>query len=295
VHDRKKKRTKRVSIKTGGAEADDTSRDATISANGRFVAFSSRATNLVNNDTNDKEDVFVHDRRTKKTKRVSVRSNGGEGNGGSGSASISGNGRYVVFVSGATNLVKNDDNGVNDIFVHDRTTKKTKRVSVRSGGGEATGSSNEPSLSANGRFVAFASNAPNLVANDHNAKEDIFVHDRRKKRTRRMSIRTDGGEGSNSSFEPAITANGRYVYFATDTDDLVDSDTNGKTDVLRRDRLNKKTKVISKKNGGGQSPEHSEDPWVTPNGRWVVFESEAKLQGSDTSTDWDIYIRGPLR
>ena len=168
-------KTKLASIRSNGTQGNDNSYDPSISDDGRYVAFESWASNLVNNDTNGAEDVFVHDRQTGKTKRVSKRFDGTEASGGSSDrASISDDGRYVAFQSDATNLVANDTNGESDIFVHDRKTRKTKRVSKSSNGTQGNGESDNPSISGNGRYVAFKSYATNLVKNDTNGKLDIF-------------------------------------------------------------------------------------------------------------------------
>ncbi len=141
------------------------------------MAFESGATNLVSGDTNGKTDVFVHDRQTGQTTRVSVRSDGTQGNGNSEEPFISTDGRYVAFDSEATNLVSGDTNGTWDVFVHDRQTGQTTRVSVRSNGTQGNGASGLPSISTDGRYVAFESGATNLVSGDTNGKTDIFVHD----------------------------------------------------------------------------------------------------------------------
>jgi Tol biopolymer transport system component len=141
------------------------------------VAFVSDATNLVANDTNGSTDVFVHDRQTGTTTRVSVDSAGVEGNGISNFPSISSDGRYVALESDADNLVADDNNGSADVFVHDLQTGTATRVSVDSAGVEGNGNSNAPSISADGRSVAFESDADNLVAGDTNTAPDIFVDD----------------------------------------------------------------------------------------------------------------------
>jgi Tol biopolymer transport system component len=147
------------------------------------VAFYSQASNLVPGDTNDKADIFVHDRQSGQTTRVSVDSNGVQGNNASAYAAISSDGRYVAFQSDSTNLVPDDTNASTDVFVHDRQTGQTTRVNVDSNGGQANtsaypyGSYGRPSISADGRYVAFESYASNLVPNDTNASVDVFVHD----------------------------------------------------------------------------------------------------------------------
>ena len=146
-----------------------------ISVDGRFVVFDSFAANLVAGDDNGLDDVFVHDRQNGTTTRVSVDSAGAEADFGSRDSSISADGRFVSFNSDATNLVAGDMNGVSDVFVHDRDTGGTERVSVDSAGVEGNGSSGSASISADGRYVAFSSTAANLVASDTNGRRDIFA------------------------------------------------------------------------------------------------------------------------
>lgn len=148
-----------------------------MSENGRFVAFVSDATNLVAGDTNDTVDVFVHDLKTGRTTRVSVASDGSEADGGSTNATFSTDGRYVAFYSAATNLVADDDNGVEDVFVHDLKTGATTRVSVGAAGDEGNAESTLARVSGNGHAVAFQSEATNLVNADVNGVGDLFVRD----------------------------------------------------------------------------------------------------------------------
>ena len=143
------------------------------------VAFISLATNLVAGDTNGVEDIFVRDTQTGTTTRVSVANDGSQGNGMSSLASISGDGRYVAFYSGATNLVAGDTNGVWDVFVRDTQAGATTLVSVASDGTQGNDGSSTPSISSDGRYVVFISYATNLVAGDTNATRDVFVRDSR--------------------------------------------------------------------------------------------------------------------
>jgi Tol biopolymer transport system component len=163
-----------------------------ISADGRFVAFASEATNLVPGDTNGFADIFVHDTVKGTIQRVSVASGGAQAVGGhSFYPSISADGRFVAFNSDATNLVPNDTNNSWDIFVHDRVTGTTRRVSAATGGAQADAGSARPSISADGRYVAFESGATNFVPDDTNDLTDIFVYDRERKSTTRVSVVTD--------------------------------------------------------------------------------------------------------
>src|SRR5262249_50865216 len=156
-----------------------------LSADGRFAAFAASSNNLVPNDTNGVSDIFVRDRATNTTTRVSVSSAGAQANNGSLQPALSADGRFVAFQSSASNLVPGDTNGRSDIFVHDRVTGVTTRVSVADEGVQADGDSSQPTLSADGRFVAFSSSATNLVTGDTNGVMDVFVHDRLTGQTRR--------------------------------------------------------------------------------------------------------------
>ena len=169
---------------------------AAVSADGRYVAFASRASNLVRNDRNNSKDVFVKDLISGQTTRVSVTSGGGESNGDSSSPSISADGRYVAFETAASNLVSGDNNGYGDVIVHDRQTGQTVRVSVDSSGREGNHASMLPAISGNGRHVAFQSMASNLVSGDSNVQGDIFVHDRDTQKTIRASVAWNTGQPS---------------------------------------------------------------------------------------------------
>jgi Tol biopolymer transport system component len=173
-----KGKTSRVSISSAGVQGNNGSWEPSISSDGRYVAFHSEADNLVAGDTNGINDIFVHDRQTGETSRVSISSTSVQGNNYSWVASISSDGRFVTFHSFADNLVAGDTNGEDDIFVHDRQTGETSRVSISSAGVQGNNGSKVSSISSDGRFVAFYSWADNLVAGDTNGINDIFVHDR---------------------------------------------------------------------------------------------------------------------
>jgi len=239
VHDRVTGSTERVSVASDGSQGNFGGVDPAISSDGRYVAFSSRSTNLVPGDTNGASDVFVRDRAAGTTGRVSVATDGTEGDspsGGNAANAVSGDGRYVAFTSSASNLVPGDTNGTGDIFVHDRATGTTSRVSVATDGTQSNGSSRRPAVSGDGRYVAFGSSASNLVPGDTNGAEDVFVHDRAAGTTARVSVATDGTESNGGSGGAAINGDGRYVSFSSSASNLVAGDTNGTTDVFVRDR-----------------------------------------------------------
>jgi len=225
------------------AGANGWSDSPSVSADGRYVAFTSSASNLVRGDTNKLPDVFVRDVRTGKTTRVSVTSAGNQGAGkrysnGGNAPTISSDGRYVAFHSDMTNLVPGDTNRVFDIFVHDRTSGKTQRVSVSSTGGQANAESGGgASFSADGRYVAFSSLATNLVADDRNDITDVFIRDLRANRTRLVSLGMHG-QGDDASWiglGNAFTRNGRHLLFASWASNFVPGDTNDVADVFVRE------------------------------------------------------------
>ncbi len=291
VHDRQTGTTERVSVATGGTEANDASDNPAISADGRFVAFYSFATDLVSGDTNGTADVFVHDRQTGTTERVSVATGGTEATGNSLNAAISADGRFVAFYSLATDLVSGDTNGKYDVFVHDRQTGTTERVSVATGGSQADNHSYDPAISADGRFVAFDSSATNLVGGDTNANADVFVHDRQTGTTERVSVATGGAEGDGNSSEPAIDADGRFVAFESDATTLVSGDTNGTTDIFVHDRQTGTTERVSVATGGTEGNGNSVSAAISADGRFVAFYSAASNLVSDANGANDVFVR----
>src|SRR5438477_375290 len=216
--------TERVSVASGGTGANGASLSSALSADGRFVAFDSAATDLVAADTNGWTDVFVRDRQTGMTARVSVASDGTQANNVSSYCALSADGRFVAFQSDATNLVVDDTNGKTDVFVHDRQTGTTERVSVGSGGGtQGTGNSGGffafPALSADGRLVAFQSDATNLVAGDTNGATDLFVHDRQTGTTERATVASGAPQGNGFSAGPVLSAASRFAASASTATD----------------------------------------------------------------------------
>ncbi|MGH3656122.1 MAG: hypothetical protein ACRDUA_05640, partial [Micromonosporaceae bacterium] len=294
--------TTRVSVASNGSQANDFNQTAAISANGRYVAFASLADNLVPGDTNGRGedepmDVFVRDRRTGVTTRVSVASDGSQANDTSLKPAVSAGGRYVAFVSLADNLVTGDTNGWWDVFVHDRRAGATTRVSVASDGSQAKGDlSTAPALSADGRYVAFVSWEDNLVTGDTNGWGDVFVHDRRTGATTRVSVASDGSQANAASGSPpglAISGDGRYVAFGSNADDLVPGDTNGTDDVFVHDRQTGATTRVSVASDGSQTNGGaSGGPAISAGGRYIAFTSSAdNLVPGDTNGTYDVFVR----
>jgi Tol biopolymer transport system component len=238
VTDRQMGVTERVSIVDDGTEGNNVSghrSPPTLSAEGRYVAFVSWASNLVADDSNGVGDIFVHDRQTGETEQISLGFNGIEANGESTAPFVSADGRYIVFDSEASNLIPNDTNEEADIFIYDRQTRAIERLSVSSDGLQGNGQSRHPSLSADGRWVVFVSLADNLVKSDTNSFADVFIHDRQTGRTVRVSETGEGIESNDRSTSPRISADGYWVVFASLASNLVSDDTNGAWDIFLRD------------------------------------------------------------
>jgi hypothetical protein len=234
LRDRVAGTTTRISVDAAGNQGNGSCMQPRITPDGRFVVFWSAASNLVAGDTNGVLDVFVCDVQAGTLERVSVDSSGAEGDGFSEWGSISADGRLVAFSSVATNLVGGDANGVSDVFVHDRSTGATERVSVDSAGGEADGISFMPSIS-DGGLVAFQSFATNLVSGDTNGHGDIFVHDPASGTTVRVSVDSNGTQANWGSQRPRISADGAVVTFRSDANNLVSGDTNNYADIFVND------------------------------------------------------------
>ena len=294
VRDRNTATTECVSISTTGEQGNQWSYQPSVSGDGRFVAFTSLAGNLIPSDANGKQDIFVRDRDAGTTERVSVSTSGGTANGPSGSPSISEDGRFVAFESDASSLVSGDANGIWDIFVRDRDAGTTERVSVSSGGAEANNGSWSPSISADGRFVVFESEATSLVVGDANGMRDIFLHDRQTGTTERVSVSGAGAEGNAHSYNASISGNGRFVAFHSDATDLAPGDTNGSADVFLRDWVGGVTERVSVGIGGVQGNGSSYDPSITDDGRLLAFHSNSSnLVPIDANHAWDVFVRGP--
>jgi Tol biopolymer transport system component len=292
VRDRQTGVTERVSVNSNGTEANGYSLSPSLSGDGRYVAFWSSASNLVQGDGNGETDVFVHDRQTGLTELASIDSTGTQADGYSLSPTISADGRFVAFESVAGNLVSGDTNGEIDIFVHDRQTGQTERASVDSNGTQSNGLSSDPSISANGSFVAFSSSGSNLVPGDSNGQQDVFLRDRQTGVTERVSVSSSGAQANSASHKPAISTDGRYVAFWSYASNLAASDTNGQPDVIVRDRLLLQTELASVSSSGVQGNRLSEQPSISGDGRHVAFWSySSNLVNGDTNADYDIFVR----
>ncbi|MEH1918344.1 FG-GAP-like repeat-containing protein, partial [Nostoc sp.] len=281
----------RINIANDGIEANDTSYSPKISADGLYVTFASNASNLIPNDNNGLEDIFVYDRTTGQITRVSIANDGTEGNGYSYSSSISADGLYVTFASNASNLVPNDNNQKTDIFIYDRTTGQITRVSIANDGTEGNSYSYSPSISGDGRYIAFYSNASNLVPNDNNEKEDIFVYDQTTGQITRVSVDSNGAEANGKSYSPSISGDGRYIAFYSNASNLVPNDNNGKFDTFVYDLIAGQITRVSVDSNGVEANGESFLPSLSGDGRYIAFESNASnLVPNDNNGLEDIFV-----
>jgi Tol biopolymer transport system component len=285
--------TERISQTPDGVGGNKGSMDhPSISANGRYVAFSSDADNLVPGDLNGHADVFVHDRLTGMNELVSKGVTGAGGNDDSSGASISADGRFVAFISGATNLVPGDMNGDNDIFVFDRQVGTLERVNLSSTGQSGDGNCwDAPSISADGRFVLFMTDSSNLVPGRFDDSYKVLVRDRDLGTTERVSVSISGAAANLDAYGSSISADGRFVTFDTFAYNLVPGDTNGNKDVFIRDRQNRWTNIISLESTQNQSNDDSSGSLISANGQFVVFVSKASnLVLGDTNGKTDVFV-----
>jgi Tol biopolymer transport system component len=314
----------------GGVGTGGPSLSPDLTPDGRFVAFDSAATDLVAGDTNGKHDIFVRDRVLATTSRVSVASDGTQANDDSVGAAISADGRFVAFLSRASNLVASDTNSLADVFVHDRQTGMTERASVSSAGVQAQagglhagipvgswpmssplvsdtllyvtyGFGNyDVDISADGRYVAFVSDAVNLVAADSNSLPDVFVRDRSGATTVRVSVRSNGTQMELDGLPAntprprlSMSGDGRSVAFDV-LYPLTAEDTNANRDVYVHDLQTSATTRISVSSAGAQTAGYSGWPSMSHDGRYVAFGAGSLDLVPGSPTTRGVYLRDRL-
>jgi len=291
-----------MDVKEKRIPADRASANAVITADGRYVAFHSAASNLVPNDNNNQQDIFVYDREMQILQRVSVATDGTEANHYSQNASISGDGRYVTFLSLASNLVENkDDNYQVDVFVHDRLNKTTKLVSKSLEGNTGNTKSLNPVISKEGGHIVFESFSNNLIANDENGNADIFLYTIENEKIELVSITSDDKQANHGSSAPSISADGKYVVYHSSARNLVPEDNKRSddsewnfSDVFLRDRKLNKTELISVNLESQPGNHPSFHASISGDGKCVVFTSMA----TDLVKDYpqtSIYVGGKGR
>lgn len=281
-----------VSSSSTGVLGNGTSSISAISDDGRYVTFISDASNLVTGDTNGSNDIFLKDTQTGTTTLISVSSNGVLGNGWSTYPAVSSDGRYVTFMSDASNLVTGDTNGLADIFLKDTQNGSLTLISSSSAGVLGNNFSFYPAISADGRYVTFVSDASNLIAGDTNNLSDVFLKDTQTGALTAVSTRSDGVIGNGSSSNPAISLDGNYVTFMSDASNLVTSDTNGSNDIFLKNTQTGALTAVSTSSNGILGNGSSYDSTVSSDGRYVTFTSEASnLVADDTNNRSDIFLK----
>ena len=285
-----------VSSDSAGNQGNNLSVNASISADGRYVAFLSRATNLVAGDTNSRDDIFVKDMDTGVTTRVSTDSSGVQGNGSANTLPrISGDGEHVVFTSAASNLVADDTNNRFDVFIKNLATGETRRVNTDEDGNQATGGeSGWANVSEDGRYVVFHSGAANLVTGDTNGVFDVFRKDMKTGAIVRASTSSAGVQGNTNSLYGTISADGMRVAFESSANTLDPGDTGVGFDVYVKDFGTGETIWVSPDPSGDPANDESTRGFISADGNFVVFESLASnLDGEseDLNGVKDIFVR----
>jgi hypothetical protein len=285
IYDRQTGKIERVSVSSSGKQGNSYSSGvAKASPDGRFVVFTSNASNLVSGDTNGMFDIFIRDRTNRTTRRVSVSNSGAQAQDHSFGAAVSADGRFVAFSSLAANLVAGDTNGKQDVFVRDLTGRKTTRVSVRRDGGQGNGESGVASIAANGRDVGFLSTSDNLVSGDTNITNDAFVKDTGSGVIERVSVNVDGSQFYGGSAEMSVSTDARYVAFSAST-------LGPWPQVFVRDRKARTTTVVSVGPDGAQALGSALRPSISGSGRYVAFTSGAHNILPNTPFYENLFVR----
>jgi subtilisin family serine protease/Tol biopolymer transport system component len=279
-----------VSRNTQGRMGSGSSFSPAMSTNGQFVSFLSAATNLDANAGGTHDLVYVQDRATRSTTLVSRSSTGALPNAACTDVRISGNGRFVVFVSAASNVMANDTNGRSDVFLYDRTSNQLELIS-RTASGVGNDASDSPAISDDGRYVVFASDASNLISGDNNISRDIFLRDRQLGVTTRVSVSSLGAQADYDSDLPNISGDGRYITFLSGADNLVSDTYFAAYHLYLRDRVGSTTERISKTSSGEPGNGNGGLSSLSADGRYIAFESNASnLVGADTNNSQDIFL-----
>lgn len=285
----------RISVSSDGTHANAEGGRGAISEGGRYVSFSSGATNLVPGDTNGSWDVFVRDRLLGTTERVSISSTGAQAAGGGGASSISRDGRLVAFLSASNDLVPGDTTGygITDVFVRDRVTKETKRVSVSTTGAQQKdyGAVNAV-ISGNGRYVAFTTEAPNLDHRDNRTDKDIFLHDLTDSTTTLITVDASGKSWIGDAGANSISHDGRFIGIGR----LVSVPGYGiGNQAFLLDRSTSTVEMVSLTSEGLYANGPAGGPEVSDDGRYVAFASLASnLVPEDKNAYYDVYVRDRL-
>ena len=294
VRDRQLNTTTLVSVSTGGAQGDSDSGCGSISADGRYVAFDSNASNF-GTDTNGVYDIFLRDRTNGTTTLISNSTGGTQANGYSGFQEISSDGSTVVYESVATNLVAGDTNGVKDIFAYDVATGTTTRMSVTSAEGQVTGLSEMARVNSDGTMVTFISYDQNIVPGKTSTAGDIILRDTVAGTTERVSVSSTGDEADDSSYYHDISGDGNTIVFQSEATNLTTPAAAGNTNIFVHDMDTGETTQVTVSTGGIPSGTFNMDPKVSDDGMRICYLSDdSYLVPADTNGVRDVllYDRG---
>jgi hypothetical protein len=282
----------RVSVDSAGNQANGSSYMSAISADGTKVAFASDARNLVASDTNSATDVFLHDVATGTTELISLSSAGVQGNQFSGEPTLSSDGALVCFASDATNLVPKDTNSTQDVFLRDRGAGTTRRMSVKSNGGEANNGSYDPTMSSDGARIAFWSGASNLVAGDTNNASDVFLHDVASGATTCVDVNSSGAPAKLGAQRSILSSSGDFLVFYSASTDLAGIETNNTIDAFEADLTAGTLRKVSVHPSGQEGDNGSWPYAVSDDGSLVAFYAAGfDLIGSDANNVQDLLVR----
>lgn len=263
-----------VDVSTSGVQANSQSYEVYLSGDGRYVAFTSTANNLVVGDTNSQFDAFVRDLWSGTTERVSLSASGQQLSGESAARGISYDGRYVVFVAFGLDVHPDDLDVKGDIFLRDRVLGTTELISVSFDSSPSLQDSNRASIAADGRFVAFDGGDSNFVPGDTNATGDVFLRDRLLGTTVRVSVASDGSQGDGSSWGPKVSADGTRIVFMSRSKTFYPN-ANDEVHVYLRDLTADKTHAIDVNPWGRLGDESTTEVSISPDGSTIVFKSQA--------------------
>lgn len=280
-----------VSSSASGVASNQNSRNPSLTLDGQWVAFESMASNLVSDDFNGNYDIFVKNINTGAIERISTTAQGAEANNSSWDASISGDGRFVAFISQSNSFDSNDQNGTQDIYVKDRQTGRVIRASTNAIGTDANSFSQMPKISSDGRIVVYSSDANNLALNDTNQSGDIFAKNLVTGALQLVSADASENAGNNQSLRPSVSSDGRYVVFESDATNLVPNDSNDRSDIFRKDLLTGQVVRVSTTSSGQQADGASYNASVSNDGRFVLFASQANLDGMSVTGNLALFLK----
>ena len=281
-----------ISCDSSGAQGNAVSSQASLSADSRFLAFTSQANNFSETDSSANQDIYIKNLQTGQLVWASATAQNSQSNGDSQHPSLSGNGNLVAFDSLASNLSGIDTNNKSDIFLKNLKTGELRLISTNQQGAQGNGHSSHPLLSSDGRWLAFESDASNLVVGDTNGKRDIFIKDLQTGLIERLNLSSNGQQDNGNAHLEAMSANGRVLAFSSDGDNLSAGDSNRQRDIFIKNRDKAGVERVSLDSAGQQANGASHDADLSSDGRIVSFSSKASnLSANDNNLSEDVFVK----